>query len=266
MCYYEIMKDLNERQKNILSLLEENQTIEVSALIEILYASAATVRRDLKKLEDKGLILRTHGRAVSTRQYSGGNTAFDTRMLLASEAKDRMAATVAEKLVQTGDVVMLDASSTVAHTVEYLKAKNVTAITSGIQTLSLLAGTDLDFYSTGGRAVKGSYSLVGQSAIEYVGTFNADICIVSCHGLTPSGYVCDTSQPELELRRAMMKHSKKSVLLIDSSKFEKTYTYNMCHISEFDYVICDKPLPDNISNKCDKATLVMTTESQVVRK
>lgn len=250
------MKDLNERQKNILSFLEEKKTVEVSALTELLYASAATVRRDLKKLEEKGLIVRSHGRAVSTRQYSGGNSAFDTRMLLASEAKNRMAKAAVEQLVRTGDVVMLDASSTVAHTVEYLTSKQVTVITSGIQTLSLLAATDLNFYSTGGRAVKGSYSLVGQNAIEYVGSFNADICILSCHGLTPSGNACDTSEPELELRRAMMKSAKKSVLIIDGSKIDKTCFQNLCHISQFDYVFCDKELPEEIAKTIKNLIIV----------
>ena len=241
------MKDLNERQKNILTLLEENSALEVSALTEILYASAATVRRDLKKLEDKGLVLRSHGKAVSTRQYAGGNTAFDTRMLLAREAKNKLARAAVEKYVQTGDMIILDASSTAAYAVEYLSDKKVTVITSGIRTLSLLAGTDLDFYSTGGRAVKGSYSLVGQSAIEYLSLFNASVCIMSCHGLTPSGFTCDTSEPEIELRRAMLRRADKKILLIDSSKIGKTYQYNLCHISEFDYVLCDTPLPEEIT-------------------
>ncbi len=250
------MKELNERQKNIISLLEENPSIEVKELTKLLYASPATVRRDLKKLEEQGLVLRSHGKAVSTRQYSGGNTAFNTRMLLARAAKNRMAKAAVEKLVQSGNVILLDASSTVAHTVEYLASKNVTVITSGIQTLSLLAGTDLNFYSTGGHAVKGSYSLVGQSAIEYVGKFNADLCLVSCHGLTPEGYASDTSEPELELRLAMMKSARKTVLLIDGEKFGKTYFQNLCHISQFDYVICDQPLPDEIARTVKNLIIV----------
>lgn len=250
------MKELNERQKNILSLLEENSSIEVSALTELLYASPATIRRDLSALEEKGLVLRSHGKAVSTRQYSGGNTAFNARMLLARMAKNRMAQAAVEALVQPGNVVLLDASSTVAHTVEYLASKNVTVITSGIQTLSLLAGTDLNFYSTGGRAVKGSYSLVGQGAIEFVEKFNADLCLVSCHGLTPEGYACDTSEPELELRRAMMNAARKTALLIDSGKIGKTYFQNLCHVSRFDYVFCDQPLPDEISKTIKNLIIV----------
>ena len=243
------MKSLNERQKNILSLLETNSTLEVSALTELLYASAATIRRDLKKLEQNGLILRTHGKAVSTSRYTGGNTAFDMRMQQALQAKNRIAKACIESCVHSGDIVLLDASSTVAHTVEFLSDKNVTVITSGIQTLSLLAKTELDFYSTGGRAVKGSYSLVGQNAIECTQTFNANVCIVSCHGLSEQGFACDTSEPEIDLRRAMMKSAKTKILLIDSTKFSKTYFKNLCHISEFDHVFCDSPLPDCINVK-----------------
>lgn len=221
--------------------------MEVAALTELLYASAATIRRDLKKLEEKGFILRSHGKAVGTRQFGAGNTAFHTRMILARGAKKRMARAAVEQLVQAGDVVLLDASSTVAHTVEYLASKNVTVVTSGIETLSLLAGTELKFYSTGGQAVKGSYSLIGQSAIEFVENFNADFCFVSCHGLTADGFACDTSETELELRRAMMKRARKSVLMIDSSKIGKSCFKNLCHISRFDYVFCDQPLPQEIA-------------------
>ena len=230
-----------------MSLLDGDPgSVEVRALTGKVYASEATVRRDLRKLEERGLILRTHGKALSARRVDN-NSSLDVRLQLAQEAKKRLARAAVQECVHAGDVVMLDASSTVTYAVEYLAEKKAVVVTSGIRTLHLLAQTDLVFYSTGGQAVRASYSLAGPSAEEYLTNFNADVCLVSSHGLSPQGFACDTSEPESSLRKAMMRQSRLRVLLLDSSKLGKTCWQNLCHIREFDHVFCDKPLPPELA-------------------
>ena len=247
MGYNRNMKELTQRQKAILSLLDGCPTsLEVRTLTGKVYASEATVRRDLKKLEERGLILRTHGKALSARRVDN-NSPLDVRLQLAQETKKRLARAAVLECVHHADVVMLDASSTVSYAVEYLAEKKVKVITSGIRTLHMLAQTELEFYSTGGQAVRASYSLAGPSAEDYVMNFNADVCLVSSHGLSPQGFACDTSEPESSLRKVMMRQSRLRVLLLDSSKLGKTCWQNLCHIREFDHVFCDKPLPPELA-------------------
>lgn len=234
-----------EREQNILNILKDTPSVDVKTLTRVLYASEATVRRDLRKLEQKGLIIRTHGKAVRASAYADKNVGFDLREHLLSPVKKTLAKAAVELFVTDGSVVMLDASSTAMCAVEYLaEKKDVIVITSGLKTLEFLSQTDLKFFSTGGMAINKSASFVGQTAIATVNCFNADVAIVSCHGLSEDGFATDTSIPENDLRLAMLNRAKRKVLLMDSSKINNGFWNNLCHISLFDDVICDQPLPE----------------------
>ena len=237
----------NERKQQILSLLSETNTVEVSTLTKFLYASAATVRRDLARLEEEGLIIRSHGKAVSVNLYADKCIPYGQRESVGSPAKKRIAEAAVEAHAREGAVIMLDASSTVLQTVERLgEFNNLIVITSGINTLIELMKTNICFYSTGGRAINQSSSFVGQTAMDTLKSFNADVCFVSCHGLSEGGFVTDTSERENDIRAMMMKQSRKKVLLIDETKINQNCWHNLCHISDFDDVYCNAPLPDEI--------------------
>ena len=237
----------NERKRQILDLLTETGTADVTTLTKILYASSATVRRDLARLEEEGFIIRSHGKAVGINLYADKCIPYGERKTVGLLAKKRIAEAAVNAHVKEGAVIMLDASSTVLQTVSYLEGiNNVIVITSGINTLVELMKTNIRFYSTGGRAINESASFVGQTAIDTLKSFNADVCFVSCHGISENGFVTDTSERENDIRAMMMKQSKKKVLLIDKSKINLDCWHNLCHISDFDDVYCDAPLTEEI--------------------
>ena len=236
-----------ERKKQIIDLLRTTGSLEVSSLTKLLYASAATVRRDLAKLEEEGFIIRSHGKAVSINLYADKCVPYGQREGVDSLSKREIAEAAVKAHVHDGSVIMLDASSTVLPTVEFISAVNdPIVITSGINTLIELMKTNVIFYSTGGRAINKSASFVGQTAIDTLKTFNADVCFVSCHGISEEGFVTDTSERENDLRRVMMEQSKRRVLLINESKVGVRCWHNLCHISEFDDVYCSAGLPDSV--------------------
>lgn len=225
-----------EREQIILNILKQEGEVSVELLRKRLFVSDATVRRELKSMEQKGLILRPHGKAVLA-YGADKNTGFSEREGIAGTVKDRLAEEAVKSCMADGKVVFLDASSTAMQTVKYLDRFNdVIVITSGVKTLLELSKTSLKHYSTGGMVITQSSSLVGQSAIDTVNDFNADVCFVSCHALSDDGYVTDSSVSENDVRRAIMKRSKRKVLLVDSTKINKQCWNNLCHITEFDEV------------------------------
>ena len=239
------MKD--ERLLEILKVINENQSVSIETLMKTFYLSDSTIRRQLKKLEDKGLILRSYGKAISITS-NHQPLEFSKRRNFATKEKELIASKAISCCMKDNCVVMLDASSTAMRTISYLqKYSNVTVITSGIETLFLLSQTDLTYFSSGGQALAKSYSFIGQTAIDTIKTFNADVCFVSCHGLSDTGYATDDSIFENDVRKTILNQSKRKVLLIDSTKINKTCHSNLCHISEFDDVFCDKPLPEHIA-------------------
>ncbi len=247
----------NERLTKILAKINEMQSVNIKTLMQLFYASEATIRRDLRTLEEEGLIIRSHGRALSVATKADTTISFANRKQTAKAQKILIAQKAVETCVKEGYVIMLDASSTVMETVAFLKNhKDVIVMTSGIETLLHLAQTDLKYYSSGGQAFNKSYSFIGQTAIDTIKSMNADVCFVSCHGLSENGYATDNSIFENDVRKAILKQSRRKVLLIDSTKINKNCYSNLCHISDFDDVYCDKELPEHIQNQVKNFHLV----------
>lgn len=239
------MKD--ERLDQILSVVNERGNVDVKTLMKIFYASESTIRRNLKTLEDAGKIIRTHGAAVSLSRRADSVISFNNRRQTAKSEKIAIAKKAVEDCVKEGFVVMLDASSTASESVNFLKDfKDIIVVTSGIETLFYLSQTDLKYYSSGGQAYNKSYSFIGQTAIDTIKTFNADVCLTSCHGLSENGFATDNSIFENDVRAAILRQSRRKVLLVDSTKINKNCYGNLCHVSEFDDVYCDRPLPEDI--------------------
>ncbi len=246
----------SDREKEILKILEKKYSVSIKELAEALFASEPTIRRDLTKLEEKKLVIRTHGHVIANKISADTNMALSAREQHMYNIKSTLAE-AGSALVSDGSVIMLDASTTASHLVTYLKKfKDIIVITSGIKTAYMLGQTNIKFICTGGEAINNSFSLVGQSAYFTIKQYNADICFVSCHGLSPEGYVTDTSVPENEVRYEIMKQSKRKVLVLDNTKIDNGFWHNLCDISEFDDVICNSPLPPNVSAKVKNFILV----------
>lgn len=248
-----------DRETQILEILAETPSISVQALIQKLYASEATIRRDLKKLETKGLIIRPHGKIVRTATFAEKMTELNERENYQNSVKRKLAEVAVKTLTRDGNVIMLDASTTAMNCIPYLSDFNdIIVITSGIKTAMFLSQTAIKFYSTGGRAINSSYSYIGQTAIDTIKTFNADICFVSCHGLSEQGFATDTSERENDVRNAILNQSKRKVLLLDSSKIDKNCWHNLRHVSLFDDVFCNALLPEHILKSIKNFHLVKT--------
>lgn len=236
-----------DRLEKILEIVKTQQSVDLKTLMKLCYASEATIRRDLALLESQGLIVRSHGKALNNQAQADVASLFAQRKDKESVAKYKIAKCAIKTCMRENFVVMLDASSTAMATIDFLKNyKDTIVITSGIQTLFYLAQTDLKYYSTGGQSYRKSSSFIGQTAIDTAKTFNADLCFVSCHGLSETGYATDTSIFENDVRRALLRQSKRKVLLLDGTKINLGCYSNLCSISEFDDVFCNKPLPEHI--------------------
>lgn len=239
----------NERHKQILEMLAARHFLTIDELCSALYISRATARRDLQYLADKGLIKRTHGGAAA-RGFSA-----DTRIPIHVRENEQSLAKAeigrqAASLVRDGQVILMDASTTSAGILPYLRArKELIVVTSGAKTALYLAGMAIKTYCTGGQMITESLSYIGADAERMVSGINADILFFSCRGLSLDGRLSDVSEEENNLRRVMLSRAKTKVLLCDSSKIGKLYFHNLCLIDDVDYIICERELPAPLRHK-----------------
>lgn len=236
----------HERKQTLIQLLQKSQELSTSEIAKILYVSEPTVRRDLKKLEESGEIIRVHGGAKNQPLAADLNTPYFIREDMQNVEKSLIGGKAAA-LVNDGDVIFLDASSTTFNMLPHLKEKkNIIVITNGAKTALLLGQMGIKNICTGGRMLKNTFAFVGYDAIQTLKRYNADKAFVSCHGLSLEGLATDKSIEENDLRLEMMAQAKESYLLCDSSKFGKTYLHTLCSISAFHDVLSDAPLPETL--------------------
>lgn len=247
----------NERLNEILLILNSCQYVTVEFLSRELHISASSIRRDLALLENRGLVKRSYG---GVELMTSGNRVipFSMRSHENPLEKKRIARRAAS-LVNEGDVLYLDGSTSSYYMIDYLAAiKNITVATNSIDSICQLAQYDIRAFCTGGHVSRENKAvLTGGFAEHLIGNLHADYAFFSAQAIGTDGNIYDCYESEVPLRKSMLKNAGKRVLLSDGSKFNNTSVFlieNICHI---DYVITDIPLDREFTDKFPNAQFVI---------
>lgn len=228
-----------ERQNEILSILEKDRSVSVNKLSKLLYVSQPTIRRDLDTLEKLGKVVRTHGGVVLRETAEK-----EIPLLLREEQNNRPKQIIAQKaqeLIKNGDVIFLDASSTVSYLIPHLKKfSDIIVVTNSPKTSMRLGEEHIKNYCTGGMLLFHSVAYVGSEVENFISKINADILFFSSRGYSEDGRITDSSIEEATVKKAMMKNAAKSYYLCDSSKKNKKYMYNICSIRDTNGIITEE--------------------------
>ena len=227
-----------DRNSEILSYLKERREATVKELSAHLYVSEPTMRRSLASLEEKGLVIRTHGGAIYKGEL-GENLPLSYREREHSEAK-RIIAAKCLSLISDGDTVMLDGSSSALALIRSLGTKNnIVVITNSAKAGPLLAESGIKAFVTGGELAHDSICYVGTYAERFIDEFSADICFFSVRTLCHDGRLTDNAIGENAIRKRMIKSSQRSILMLDSQKIGAPCLNTLCHIDDVDAVVSE---------------------------
>lgn len=246
----------NEREKEIMKLLETYGYVTVEYLAAKIHISPSSIRRDLKRLEMKGLILRSYGGAEPKTSV---NKQIPFRMRSHQHSREKsLVAKYAASLVKPSDTVFLDSSTSTYFMIEYLKdIKDVTVITNSITGMSACSEYSISAFLTGGKLnTEDPSCLVGSHTENMINAFHADLCFFSVQSLTKDGSLYDCFESEIAPRRLMMKNSEKSVFLCDHSKINRFSAYRLCSITDADCAISDIDMPEYLNCESDKIEFV----------
>lgn len=225
----------NSRIEEILHIVNSVGSISIGELAEQTFASRSTIRRDLDKLERKGLIRRHHGGAESV--LSSNPTQIIRRGR--NQAEKSKIALKAAAFVTSGSTIFIDASTTVQYMIPYLSAiESLTVYTNGADTAMRLGEARIRAICTGGELLSESLAYVGSVAIDTVRKVYFDAMFFSSAGFDDI-VVTDWSEEEIVFRRVVMEQSAKRFFLADSTKRGERYTHIVCHLNEIDKIICD---------------------------
>ncbi|NNN34883.1 DeoR/GlpR transcriptional regulator [Streptomyces sp. S3(2020)] len=228
------------RHQLILRALRSGGTASVAELAERLDSSAATIRRDLLKLEADGLLTRVHGGAVIDEERAP----FDEAAEVLVAEKDAIAARAAT-LIEDGQSIILDSGTTVHRLARRLHGRRLTVITNNLAVYDELIGDEtIDLMLLGGMVIRESRMLDGFMAEDNLRQVHADWLFMGACGLRPGGQVMDTTVAEVPARRAMIAAGDKVVLLADRSKFPGTGMVKICDPEDLDAIVTDAPEDD----------------------
>lgn len=225
----------NNRSEEILHLVNTKGSISIRELAKATYASPSTIRRDIKKLEQKGLLRRHHGGAESVLSLNPPQIIRKQR----NQAEKKEISRKAAKLIGPNSTIFIDASTTVQYMIPYLVGiEGLTVYTNGADTAISLSKLKIRTVCTGGELFAESMAYVGQVAVNAVRNIIFDAMFFSGAGFDDSA-VTDWSEEESVLRRAVIEQSKKRYFLADRSKRGRRHTHIVCRVNELDEIICE---------------------------
>lgn len=208
-----------ERRRAILELINREGRVLVNELATTFNTSQVTIRKDLEILHADGLLHRTHGGALPSREGALADPTLREKEKLHRKEKLRIAEAAAS-MVSEGQVVILDSGTTTTAIARALRSfHNLTVVTNAVNIVSELSGTDVEVIVTGGALRKNSFSLVGPIAEETLRRLSADILFLGVDGFDVSYGLSTPNLLEAKVNRIMVEVSKTTVAVCDSSKF-----------------------------------------------
>jgi len=237
----------NERWSEILTLLRRNGQVDTMDLVQDLYASESTIRRDLAQLENLGLLKRIHGGAILPESNTVEHSI--TYRYNANRKEKKAIAKLALPLINNHSSLFVDSSSTTGALCELLNHHiGLTLITNGVNNAKILTDqSNALVYVPGGIIHPKTNSILGNDALAFIKQFHCDFFIFSSSGIDLTTGITEVSHEQANIKKEMFKNAKTKILLFDHSKYGKSFLSVICKLEDIDYIITDEPLPIDIS-------------------
>ncbi len=240
------LHNLAERHQYILARLQKEGKVNVLDLCNDLNVSSVTIRKDLKLLEDKNLLFRTHGGATLSNPYTADRPVNEKEKIRSDEKNEIGMAAAA--LVEPHDCIIIASGTTVLSLARSLKPQgSLTVITAALNVATTLnQNPEIEVLILGGVLRKSSSSATGIYAERVLEDFSCSKLFLGVDGIDLEFGLSTTNVMEAQLNRKMIAASQKTIVLADSSKFGKRGFGRICGLEDIDQVITDKCISDHM--------------------
>lgn len=235
---------LEVARKNVIrEQLRQNGSVQITALANMLDVTKETIRRDLKTMEENGELIRTHGGAYV---IDGVHNDIDisTRQFIRTEEKE-IIAQKCSSIIQNGDYIFLDSSSTALFIAKAIMHRNVTVLTTSLEITNLLASSPIKLFVVGGEYSEATRSFTGGSAIRNLDQYHFDKSFISCRSVSIDSGLTDTNDDDAMLHRIALSHAYEKYLAIDSSKLNRYSFSGIAPVSSLTGIIMDCDFPED---------------------
>lgn len=235
------------RQSKICDLLHEKGHVSVTHLSSRMGVSEVTIRKDLKSLEDSGIVVRTRGGAVLAEHYKF-DLPFRKQMALNARQKNAIGQEAA-KYIEDHDTIVLSSGSTTAAIVPHLSHfVGLTIFTNSIRIASqLIEFEEVELLMPGGFLYKPTASIVGPYAKDMLENHRFKKAFLAMDGCDNTHVITSASIMDASLQQTMIEVSNKTFVVADASKFGRSSLHRICHAQDVHHFITDaRVTPDTV--------------------
>lgn len=235
-----------ERKSEIVSILEASGSVDVSFLAQKFGTSKETIRRDLREMEEDGLIKRTHGGAVLNKMSDTASSPEEYPIAIRGIQRFSEKNSICKRaaaFIEDGDTIFIDNSSTTMYLPKYIAPElHVTIITNSIKVLveySASPNPNHVMICLGGIFNSANLSLYGSSCLKSAEIYYPNKAFLSCAGISRQNMLADSSIYEIDTKRMMIDRVHEVFMLVDHTKFEKSSQIFLCKMSDVQHLITD---------------------------
>lgn len=233
-----------ERKRRLVEYINTRRRVLVSELVDRFGVSGATIRSDLRDLDETGLITRTHGGAIR-RSRTRYEPDMDFRAIRHVEEK-RKIARMALELINDGDSLILDTGTTVTELARMLGSKKgLTVVTNDIVVAAILEKeTTFDIMVIGGLIRRGFHCTVDDGLLSNIQSLSVDKAILGTNAFSAAKGASAPNPGQSEIKRRMLSIAGQRILLCDSTKLERDSFVNFASPSQIDILVTEIVAPD----------------------
>ena len=246
-----------ERHAQLLALLRREGTVRIATLAKVFDVTTETARRDLDELAQSGALKRTYGGGASRSLIDEPGIGVRSR---AHAAERGLIGAAAARMVEPGDALMIDCGSTTSLFAHALAARDLhlTVVTNCLPVARALGtNTHCRVILCPGDYVQREGGAFGADALEFIRRFKVNKAFIGAGGLSPDG-VTDADSLGCSIKRAMMERSDRTILLLDSSKFDLVQFERVCELSDVDELVSEATPPKKLAAGLKRAGVQVT--------
>lgn len=232
------------RLNELLQEVRAQGSVSVEALAEKFGVTLQTVRRDVQRLAEAGLVARFHG-GVRVPASTTENIAYRQRQALQAEGKARIARAIAQRIPNGCSLILNLGTTTEAVARELLHHKGLRVITNNLNVASILSdNTDCELVMVGGTVRHRDRGVVGEAAVDFIRQFKVDIGLIGISGIESDGSLRDFDYREVMVARTIIEHAREVWVVADQSKFNRPAMAEVARLPQIDLICTDEAPPE----------------------
>ena len=232
------------RLLELIAYVQAHGSVTVEQLAETLGVTLQTVRRDVQRLADEGLLARFHG-GVRVPSSTIENIEHKQRENLNAEAKARIARDVAAAVPNDCSLILNIGTTTEAISRALMSHTGLRVITNNLNVASILsANASCEVIVVGGVVRGRDHGIVGEAAVDFIRQFKVDIALMGISGIESDGTLRDYDYREVKVSQTIINHAREVWMAADCSKFNRPAMVEVAKLQQIDRLFTDGQPPE----------------------